>query len=61
MVIDMDTVGRKTNNVPKVWQASVGRDKGRWFWKAVDWMGGPFMTEADATADMKRIRDREGI
>lgn len=60
-IIDMSAVGKSADNKPLVHQKSVGRDKGKWFWLAADWMGGPFETEADAALDMKRIRDREGI
>ena len=61
MLPSMNTVGQSANVAPLVRQVQVGHNKGKWTWEVADWAGDYFDTEAEAAADMQRIRDRERI
>lgn len=61
MFPSMITVGQSANAEARVFQARAGMHKGKWTWEVADWIGGHFDTEAEAAADMQRVRDRERI
>jgi hypothetical protein len=54
----MHEVGTSANAAPRVYQ---NRRTGKWNWEVADWAGYDFSTEAEAAADMQRVRTREKI
>ena len=57
-LVSMHEVGTSANAAPRVYQ---NRRTGKWNWEVADWAGYDFSTEAEAAADMQRVRTREKI